>query len=1092
MKNFKKLFIPLIVCAAALGTSAGAENLTISDSGSLVSFLSRINAGETFSGNTVTLGADIDMNGISWTPGGTLKNPFMGTFDGNNHTISNVTSSFSADKVYVGIIGYNKGTVKNLTVEAAVPSGEGWDIGIDHWTDASRNFGGIIVGYNEGNIDSCKAQGVINTNNLLSFGANGGICGYNQGTISNCINEADVNAKNTTNWDLVPTLADAYAGGICGVNEGTVTMCTSASSAYIKAESRFGSTASGLIVGDNRKGAIVSGCTAGGDVLAWTQFAMNMGYGYAGGIVGSNGGQVTDSVANGATVRGVIQGGDADKRFNYADVGGIVGYNYGKIFDCETQNTKIMAGAHAQVQKSYMAYAGGICGYNMGEISKVKSATKYETLSFEGRTLSPDYLGGIAGYNKDGIITRATSQTTTTTYTSLNDRKRYFGGVVGVNDEGYVSLSGSSTSLSGDNLGGITTGGVAGKNTGMVENCYHTGALIKGYTAGGIVGENTGSILDCYTKTIISTSTNKDGITYKNAGYVEGCFTAADTACEGGKKATQAELKNSQTYKDWEFDAFWTISGSYPAIKDEIGELEFFGEGSGTQASPYMITTERELSMVRYQPDKHYRLMSDITLSGNWSPIGNCRANAFRGVFDGNGHTIKNLVINGNANMYNGLFGYCEGAKICNLTVENAKVTVNNFGGRGVYAGGICGFARDAVIENCEFDGEISASAMTVCAGGIAGDLEGTLRGCRTNGKVAVNASGSFANSLAGGICAKAEGSISGCNSAMLIMATEADNSGYPMEATGGIAGRMVGDISDCSFKGSVDVTDKKTVYHGGIAGSIEGNITNSYTDYEMGYNDSMNGALTGQIMQGGVSAYYNNSTSYDSLGTGRSSFTDNAIVTLLGANQTEDKYIWVKSDADSKPEPLYVKASWELGADGFTRCVLDANAENAKIYYTTDSSVPTEESALYEAPFTADIMDQVSFVVKSGMKTSKPMGFVSSPKGDYLVQIVASPVNQNGEAITPVNIADSTKATIELITSEEKTDARIFFVVLDEKDGILYANTKVASLVKGKNTVTFDNINAPKGDKVQIFVWDSEMKLIPYSGVIRLQEVQK
>ena len=111
---------------------------------------------------------------------------------------------------------------------------------------------------------------------------------------------------------------------------------------------------------------------------------------------------------------------------------------------------------------------------------------------------------------------------------------------------------------------------------------------------------------------------------------------------------------------------------------------------------------------------------------------------------------------------------------------------------------------------------------------------------------------------------------------------------------------------------------------------------------------------------------------------------------------------------------------------------------------------------------------------------------------GDYLVQIVASPKNQNGEAITPANIAESTKATVELITGEEKADAKIFFVVLDDGDRILYANTQVASLVKGKNTVTFDNINAPKGDKVQIFVWDSEMKLIPYSGVIRLQEVQE
>ena len=72
-----------------------------------------------------------------------------------------------------------------------------------------------------------------------------------------------------------------------------------------------------------------------------------------------------------------------------------------------------------------------------------------------------------------------------------------------------------------------------------------------------------------------------------------------------------------------------------------------------------------------------FKLTQDINLDFNeWTPIGN-KDNKFQGTFDGQGHTIANLLITGNNN-YVGLFGFTTDGEIKNLVVENAKVSGRN------------------------------------------------------------------------------------------------------------------------------------------------------------------------------------------------------------------------------------------------------------------------------------------------------------------------------------------------------------------------------------------------------------------------------
>ena len=138
--------------------------------------------------------------------------------------------------------------------------------------------------------------------------------------------------------------------------------------------------------------------------------------------------------------------------------------------------------------------------------------------------------------------------------------------------------------------------------------------------------------------------------------------------------------------------------------------------------------------------DKTVILTSDIDLStltrsevSNWTPIGTSEK-PFKGTFDGNGFTIKNLKIveseakEGKA--YIGFFGYAKDATIKNVTFENVNLNIpcldidHSQGHIGAVAGSLEG---TSTIENVTVKGDIKvyatqdangASRVAVVAGG--------------------------------------------------------------------------------------------------------------------------------------------------------------------------------------------------------------------------------------------------------------------------------------------------------------------------------------------------------------------------------------
>ena len=116
---------------------------------------------------------------------------------------------------------------------------------------------------------------------------------------------------------------------------------------------------------------------------------------------------------------------------------------------------------------------------------------------------------------------------------------------------------------------------------------------------------------------------------------------------------------------------------SEPKVVNNIYEIEYASELAWLAAAVNGTLTEEYTRSTVAANDfagKTFRLTQNIDLGGKeWTPIGDSK-NIFKGTFDGDGKTIKNLVITGN-NSNVGLFGVTHDGELKSFTVENAKVS---------------------------------------------------------------------------------------------------------------------------------------------------------------------------------------------------------------------------------------------------------------------------------------------------------------------------------------------------------------------------------------------------------------------------------
>lgn len=145
----------------------------------------------------------------------------------------------------------------------------------------------------------------------------------------------------------------------------------------------------------------------------------------------------------------------------------------------------------------------------------------------------------------------------------------------------------------------------------------------------------------------------------------------------------------------------------------------------------------------------YYKLTADITLNGNWTPIGNASTSSdvgqFLGTFDGNGYTITGLAYNSNTVDNFGLFRTIgQGGIVRNLNISDCDITSS-----GTIVGGIAGI-NYGTIENCHIVGNSTVNGNGYYIGSIAGLNEGGGRIIACSNAATVKGS---SNSETGGIC---------------------------------------------------------------------------------------------------------------------------------------------------------------------------------------------------------------------------------------------------------------------------------------------------------------------------------------------------
>ena len=201
-----------------------------------------------------------------------------------------------------------------------------------------------------------------------------------------------------------------------------------------------------------------------------------------------------------------------------------------------------------------------------------------------------------------------------------------------------------------------------------------------------------------------------------------------------------------------------------PEEPDEGGEdePEQPQEGYDEATNTYTVASEEGLedfaAMVNDEgTDVNCTLASDITLTSDWTPIGD-KDNGYTGTFDGGGHTISGLQVSGGE--YIGLFAsVSSGGVVKNLHL--AGVTIS-----GSYnAGGVAGQSEGTIL-GCTVSGSVTASGPSASAGGIVGLNNGAVIGCMVSGEMkgSKGSGGDHDNGNAGGIVGyNNRGAITGC-----------------------------------------------------------------------------------------------------------------------------------------------------------------------------------------------------------------------------------------------------------------------------------------------------------------------------------------
>ena len=605
------------VCSTCGGWEAAKQAADgyyeITNQGKLYWFAEKVKDGETGISarlmDDITINSNVLNNGelntganfTPWTPIGTEAQPFTGTFDGNNKTISGLyfNDSGKDDVGLFGCVGTN-GTVKNVTLADSYVSGNnsvGGICGMNNGgtVEGCRNSGkvsgkgyvGGVCGYNKGS----TLEKSYNTGDVSGTGDSvGGVCGYNEGTLQECYNNGDVSG--TMN----------RVGGVCGYNipgysigEGSLQKC------YNTGKVTGTMNRVGGVCGENASGT-VKGCYTTGKVT---------GNDPVGSVCGWNGGGTvekcyylagTSAKAVGDGNEGVNCASKTELQFQNGDVAFLLQKDLGegsaqvwgqklgaddypvlssnpayKVYQTAT-DSPCKGYSNTPNQKFEHQYdINGVCS-NCGEWEAAREVDGYYQITNQGqlRWFADKVNKGEGGINARLMASFAMDSTewtpvgtesnpfagkfdgggyTITGLTCTDESKDYVGLVGYANGAVIQNVTVQDAALKGHYYIGTVCGYITG---GTITNCHAVNTAIGGNTEGRYYGGIAGYITG---KTNVTGCTNSDSTV--NGGYylggiagyaadttVQCCFNSGAVTCKYAKSGGIVGLTSDATVQD--------------------------------------------------------------------------------------------------------------------------------------------------------------------------------------------------------------------------------------------------------------------------------------------------------------------------------------------------------------------------------------------------------------------------------------------------------------------------------------------------------------------------------------------------------------
>lgn len=670
---------------------------------------------------------------------------FKGTFDGDGHTVTlqlDVTSGNAGLFAKTG----SGAVIKNVIVDATVTSS------VYSYTSQYYGVAGL-VGYVDGKttIDHCGVTGTVKgTSTSSSYAAYiGGLIGVisDKCEITNSYVSATVENANKNK--------DSYTGGFLGRTSGTYTLSVTdcyASGDVTAAGGRAGGF-TGYVYCSNSNRHTYKNCYAAGTVTASAGNGFGFAYSYAStgysftkcyynNTANSEGCNKTDTTITGRSadeLKGLAgELGEAYQKDAASINGGypILTWQYNDPTATPTVIVTVMP-ADAKLIWDDVEQTGGANG-----VYTLKDQTQGQhtyTVSHE----AGDYA------TQTGTITVKSSDMTKTFTLALNRHKLTFTGLPA--DAKLIVKSGTDT------LEAESDGSYA------VTNGTYSYTVTKfGYVdAEGTVTVNRADAVQTITMTRAPSATVRFDYAKDAAPTIKVVY--AKTQWDKVPMAAEADgsylLPVGYAY-DWTFesDSYITQTGTVDLTKVAADATETVDvtmskkpAGTGDAAAPYQITDASQLRWFAQQVNDGRSsicavLTKDIDLGDEpWTPIGQYARNAYKGVFDGQGYTIKRLKITGSTSNHYGLFGVVGSGTVRNLTVEGT-VTVTGSGSSSYGIAGIVGTMNDGTtgtVENCVNKATISG---TQNVGGIVGYVAGgnyasskEITGCVNTGTVSSN-----------------------------------------------------------------------------------------------------------------------------------------------------------------------------------------------------------------------------------------------------------------------------------------------------------------------------------------------------------------